>query len=39
MSEKDKILIGDSSSKDWVVRRVAKINERLALEVKDNSDS
>lgn len=30
-----KILIGDNSSKDWVLKRINKLNSRFNLEVKD----
>jgi hypothetical protein len=36
-SDNEKILIGDSSSKDWVLKRLKKINSRLRVEVKDYS--
>ncbi len=36
-SDKEKILIADGSSKDWVLKRLKKINSKLELEVKDYS--
>lgn len=34
-SEDNKILIGDNSSKDWVLKRIKKFNAKLGLEIKD----
>jgi hypothetical protein len=36
-SEDEKILIGDSPSKEWVLKRLEKINSKLRLDVKDYS--
>ena len=35
--DNERILVGDSSSKDWVLNRLKKINLKLRLEVKDYS--
>jgi hypothetical protein len=34
-SENQKILIGDSSSKDWVLNRIKKMNSNLGVEIRD----
>ncbi len=36
-SDEEKILIGDSSSKDWVLKRLQKVGSKLGLEIKDYS--
>jgi hypothetical protein len=36
-SDNEKILVADGSSKDWVLKRLKKINSKLGLEVKDYS--
>jgi hypothetical protein len=36
-SEDEKILVADGSSKDWVLKRLKKINSKLGLELKDYS--
>jgi hypothetical protein len=36
-SDNEKILVADSSSKDWVLKRLKRINSKLGLEVKDYS--
>jgi hypothetical protein len=38
LSDRDKVLIGDGSSRDWVLKKIAKINKQLALEVRDYSN-
>jgi hypothetical protein len=36
-SDNEKILVADGSSKNWVLKRLKKINSKLGLEVKDYS--
>jgi len=37
-SDNEKILVADSSSKDWLLKRLQTINSKLELEIKDYSN-
>ncbi len=37
IDNEEKIMIGDSSTKEWIVKRIEKLNKNLQLEIKDYS--